>query len=233
MFFQVCDSIMKLLASCHVEVLVDVCKNLMASNKHAINYFSDNQIKKLKNCNTSLLLLQSLSLFSTWSNHSILRALADQCSEATKILDAYDNRIDYFESIASYPIPDFSLNMIPFDTRTHTILAIRYEQESYGFTLQYVYHMQSVMMERFDITQHCLQLLAVRSYPALLYWTIPKCVVHLINTNAPLHNEYLYSKGILEVLVYPHLQFTFGYHFSVGSLGFYDDSICKLVTRKV
>ena len=230
-FFQVCDSVVELLASCHVEVLVDVCENLMASDKHFVKYFSDNQMKKLKTCDSSFLLLQKLSLLFTWSNHSILRALADQCSEAVNILDNLDCRINPFELIASYPVPCFSLNMIPVDTSTHTILAIRCTQELYECTLQYVYDMQSVMMEACDITQPCLQLLAVRHDPTILYWTIPKCVVYLTNTNLPLHSEYFYSRGILEVWVYPGLQLTFGDHVSVGSLVFCDHP--KLVETKV
>ena len=230
-FFQVCDSVVELLASCHVEVLHDVCDNLMASNKHFVKYFSDKQMKGLKDCDRSLLLLQRLSLFFTWSNHSILRMLADQCSEAANILDNFDCRVNSLEPIASYPIPCFSLNMIPVDTSTHTILAIRCDQELYECTLQYVYDMQSVMMEKCDITQHCLQLLSVRGNPTIFYWTIPECVVYLINSNAPLYSEYLYSKGILELLVYPDLQLTFGDHVSVGLFAFSDDS--KFVETKV
>ena len=230
-YFQVSDTVTELLASCQVEVLLDVCNNLMASDKHNIKYFSDNQIEKLKNCDSSLLLLQRLSLFFTWSNHSILRVLADHCSEAVNILDDFDCRVDSFELIVSYPIPCFSLSMIPFDSSSHTILAIRCDQELYECSLQYVYDMQSVMMEKCDITHHCLQLLAVRSDPTILYWTIPKCVVCLINDSVPLNSEYLYSRGILEVLVYPDLVFTFGDHISVGSLAFSDD--CKVVERKV
>ena len=228
-FFQVCDSVIELLASCHVEVLVDVCENLMASNKCPNKFFSDNQIRKLKKCDSSLLLLRRLSLFFTWSNHSILRVLADQCTEAVNILDNFGGRVDSLELIASYPIPYFSLKMIPVDTSTHTILAIRCGQELYESTLQYVYDMQLVMMEKCDITQHCLQLLAVRSDPTILYWTIPKCVVYLINTNVPLHSEYLYSRRILEVSVYPDLLLTTGDHVSVGSLAFCDDSIYRKV----
>ena len=231
LFFQVCDSVVELLASCHVEVLVDVCDNLMASDKHFVKYFSDKQMKRLKDCDSSLLLLQRLSLFFTWSNHSILRVLADQCSEAVDILDNFDCRVNSLELIASYPIPCFSLNMIPVDTSTHTILAIRCGQELYRSTLQYVYDMQSVMMGKCDITQHCLQLLAVRSNPTILYWTIPECVVHLINANVPIHSEYLQSRGILEVWVYPDLLFTVDEHVSVGSLVFCDNS--KRVDTKV
>ena len=76
------------------------------------------------------------------------------------------------------------------------------------------------MIEKCDITQHCLQLLAVRSDPTILYWTIPKCVVDLINTNVPLHSDYLYSREIMEVLVYPDLLLTTGDDACYGSLAF-------------
>ena len=230
-FFQASASVVDLLQSCHLEVLLDVCKNLMASNKHSISYFCDNQMKRLKYYENTHLLLQRLTIFFTWSNHSILRMLANQCSEAVNILDNFDCRIDPFELIASYPIPCFSLNMIPVDSTTDTILAIRCGQELYESTLQYVYDMQSVMMEKCNITQHCLQILAVRSDPTILYWSIPKCVLGLINTNIPLHSEYLYSRGILEVLVYPDLQFTFGNYDTIGLFVFCDD--LKLVEKKV
>ena len=230
-FFQVSDSVAELLRSCHAGVLVDICENLMASNKHTIKFFSEIQLKKFKKCENSLLLLQRLSLFFTWSNHSILRVLADHCSKAVNILDDFECRIDYVHLIASYPIPCFSIKMIPVDSSTHTIVAIRRHQELYETTLQYVYDMQSVILEKCDITQHCLQLLAVRSDPTILYWTIPKCVVDLINTNIPLHSEYLYSRGILEVLVYPDLILTTGDDVCYGSHAFCDNS--KLIERKV
>ena len=230
-YFQVSDAIVQLLSSCHVEVLLDTCKILMASDKHAVKLFSDNQIKQLEKGDSSVWLLQKLSLLFTWSNHSILRVLADHCSEAVNILVNFECRVDSFELIASYPIPYFSLSMIPYDSSSHTIVAIRCDQELYECSLQYVYDMQSVMMEKCDITQHCLQLLAVRSDPTILYWTIPKCVVYLINDNVTLNSEYLYSRGILELLLYPDLVFTFGDCTGFGLLAFCDDS--KLVRRKV
>ena len=230
-FFQVSDSVMELVTSSHIEELFDVCENLMASEKHAVNFFSDNQMKSLKLCDNSHLLLQRLSLFFTWSNHSVLRVLAGQCTEAMNILDNFICSVDPFEFIMSYPIPSFSLNMIPVDGSTHTILAIMCNQELYESNLQDVYDMQSVMMEKCDITLHCLQLLAIRNNPTIFYWTIPKCVVCIINSNVPMHSEYLQSRGILEVLVYPNLQFKFSDSVSIGLLAFCDDS--KLVERKV
>ena len=230
-YFQVCNSVVQLLSSCHVKVLLDVCENLMASDRHAVKLFSDNQMKSLKKTDNSVCLLQKLSLFFTWSNHSILRVLAEQCGEAVNLLDKFDYRVDSFELITSYPIPCFSLSMIPYDSSSHTIVAIRCDQELYKCSLQYVYDMQSVMMEKYDITQHCLQLLAVRSDLTILYWTIPKCVVCLINDNVSLNSEYLYSRGILELLVYPDFLFTFGNCTTVRLFAFCDD--CNFVEEKV
>ena len=230
-FFQVLDSIGEVLLqqSYHVQILTDQCKYLMASGKHNINLFSDDQIQSFNEYSTSTLLFQMLSTFFSWSNHSILRGLVGPCSEAVRILDDFDSRLDPFQLIASYPIPCFSANMIPAgDTSTYTILAVRCKVELYESSLQYVYDVQSVMIEKCDITQHCLQLLAVRSDPTVLYWTIPKCVVDLINTNAPPHSEYLYSRGILEVLVYPNLLLSTGDDVCYGSLIFectYNDRV--------
>ena len=72
--------------------------------------------------------------------------------------------------------------MIPDDTSSYTILAIRCYQEPYEPTLQDVYDMQSLITEVCDITQHCLQLLATRNNLAVIYWTIPKCVVKYSKT---------------------------------------------------
>ena len=216
LFFQVVDSIGELLQFHDVQILIDQCRQLMASNKH--NLISDNQMQLFSECSNTLSLLQRLSSFFTWSNHSTLRALVGQCSEAVNIIDDYASRLDPFQLIVSYPIPILSCDMIPSDTSTYTILAVRCKVELHECTLQYVYDVQSVMIEKCDITQHCLQLLAVRSDPTILYWTIPKCVVDLINTNVPLHSEYLYSRGILEVLVYPDLLLTT------------DDNVCYGVT---
>ena len=221
-FFQVVDLIGELLQYYDVEILVNHCKCLMANNKHNINLLSNDQIQKFSECSTTLLLLQMLSSFFTWSNHSTLRALVDQCSEAVNILDDFDLRLDPLQLIAYYPVPYFSASMIPkpSDTSTYTILAVRCKVELYESSLQYVYDVQSVMIEKCDITQHCLQLLAVRSDPTILYWTIPNCVVDLINTNVPLHSEYLYSRGIMEMVVYPDLLLTTGDDVCYGALAF-------------
>ena len=200
--------------------LIESCENLKASNVHNIALFSADQIKELSVYSKTSLLLLKLSPHFTWSNHSILRALVSSSNKAVKSLDEFESTIDFLQPITSYPIPCFSADMIPSDASTYTILAVRCKVELYESSLQYVYDVQSVMVEKCDITQHCLQLLAVRSDPTILYWTIPKCVVDLINTNVPIHSEYLYSRGVMEVLVYPDLLLTTGDDVCYAALAF-------------
>ena len=216
LFLYVIDQINKLLQNYKLK-LIQQCKGLKASDAHNISLFSAEQIKELSECNNILI---KLSPLFTWSNHSILKSLAGCSNEAGKLLDDFGSKLDSLHPVTSYPIPCLYSHMIPTDTSTYTILAVRCDKELYQCTLQYVYDVQSVMIEKCDITQHCLQLLALRSDPAVFYWTIPKCVVDLINTNVPLHSEYLYSRGILEVLVYPDLLLTTGDDVCYGSLVF-------------
>ena len=218
LYFHLIDQLGQLLQSYDYDVMMEQCRNLKASDHNDIKLFTGDQMKIFSQYKTTML-LKKLCLFS-WSNCSIIRALINGCSEAIKLLDKFESYLDPLKLVACYPIPNLSSDMIPSDTSTYTILAVRCKLELYECSLQYVYDVQSVMIEKCDITQHCLQLLAVRSDPTILYWTIPKCVVDLINTNVPLHSEYLYSNGILEVAVYPDLQLTTGDAIYYGSLTF-------------
>ena len=224
------DQIGKLLQFHQLE-LMQLCATLKASDVHDINLFSPIQLEELNKYNNTILLLVKLSPFITWSNHSILRVLASVCHEAVTLLDEFICRLDPLQQITSFPIPHLSTDMIPSDSSTYTILAVRCDKELYHCTLQYIFDVQSVMVGKCDITQHCLQLLAVRSDPTIFYWTIPKCVVNLINTNVPLHSEYLYSRGILEMLVYPDLLLTTSDDVCYGSLAF--ESEDQLFNEKV
>ena len=229
-FLTIFDQIGKLLRFHQLE-LIQLCGTLKASDVHDINLLSPSQVEELNKYNNTILLFVKLSPLMTWSNHSILRVLASICREAVTLLDGFVCRLDPLQQITSFPIPHLSIDMIPSDSSTYTILAVRCHKELYHCTLQYLYDVQSVMMEVCDITQHCLQLLAVRSDPTIFYWTIPKCVMDLININVPLHSEYLYSRGILEVLVYPDLLLTTGDDICYGSLAFENED--QLFNEKV
>ena len=218
LYLHLIDQLGQLLQSYDYELIMEQCRNLMASQHDGIKLFTSDEIKMFSQYNT-VSLLRKLCLFS-WSNCSVLRTLVSCCSKAIKLLNKFEANLDPLKSVACYPIPSLCSDMIPTDTSTYTILAVRCKLQLYECSLQYVYDVQSVMIEKCDITQHCLQLLAVRNDPTILYWTIPKCVVDLINTNVPLHSEHLYSRGLLEVLVYPDLLLTTGDDVCYRSLAF-------------
>ena len=218
LFLYLIDQVSKVLQSYQMK-LFPQCKDLKASDIERISLFSAHQIDKLSGYNTPGILVMLSPLF-TWSNHSILRALVSCCSEAIQLLDEFDSKVDPLQPTTSFPIPCLSSDMMPSDTSTYTIMAIRCEVELYESSLQYVYDVQSLIIEKCSITQHCLQLLAVRNNPTIFYWTIPKHVVHLINANIPQHNEYWCLQGILEVMVYPDLVITTIGDICLGSLTF-------------
>ena len=224
-FLFLIDQVGELLQLCGVEKLVEKCGSLMASDQQNMKLFSDDQIKRLNECSNTRSLLWSLNCFLTWSNHSILRMLlTESFSKALQLLNEFDSRVDPKQLAESYPIPYFSSDMIPDDASPYTILAIRCDQELYKVTLQYVYNVQSLLTDVCSILQHCLQLLAIRSDPTIFYWTIPKCVIDIIGRQIPEHSEHLYSKGVLEVLVYPEPFLTTGSDFVMGALAFVTES---------
>ena len=220
LFLQVVNQIEELLQLCDLHLLTEACKSLLASEIHGINLFSTTCIKMLVKYNNAVTILRYLSFLFTWSNHSILRALVNFTGKAVQLLDEFDSLLDPLNIIVSYPIPSFSQDMIPSETSEYTLLAIRCNRELWRCSLQYVFSLQSFIVEKCDITQHCLQLLAVKSDPTEFYWTIPKCVVKLIKSNVLQHSEYLYSQGIIEVLVYPKQSLATGDDVVMESLAF-------------
>ena len=220
-FLHLLDQILELLNSFDCMLLVEQCEGMMASVLHQINLFSNKQIKDLNECSNAQSVLWKLSMYLTWHSHSILRELVGFCTEAVKLLDEFDSKLDPSQPVAVYPVPQFSSNMIPTDDhRVYTLLAIRCDQELYNCTLQYMYNMRSVLTKMCDISEHCLQLLAVRDNPTIFYWTIPTCVVSIISSAILQHSEFICSRGVLEALVFPNHVLIAGDVVSFGSLTF-------------
>ena len=61
------------------------------------------------------------------------------CDNAIKLQDKFESDFDSLQLVASYPIPCLSTNMIPSDTSTYTILAVRCKVELYDSSLQHIY----------------------------------------------------------------------------------------------
>ena len=188
------------------KLLVEACEMLMGSDVHQIKLFSNHQIEVLNQCHDTCALLQHLKSYWNWIDHSVLVCLLRSCDEAVKLLHKYDNQLDLGQLIAAYPIPSLSPDVVPKEDSSQTMLAIRSTEEVYSMSVQYVYDIRSLMVEKCDITPHCLQLLAVQADPTIIYWTIPKCIVNLVVTKVLAHRDILFNQMVLEVYIYPSIR---------------------------
>ena len=203
--------------------LMKSCESLMASKINGICFFSKTYINILNKYDKAILLLRHLSFLFTWTNHSILRELLSFNRKAVGLLDEFESSLDPLSTIVFYPIPIFSLDMIPCKASEFTLLGIRCDKSLWKCSLHYVFSIESLMIRTCEVTKHCLHLLAMKSNPTIFYWTIPKCVVKFIKTKVVTCSELLYSQGILEVLLYPKQSVPTGDDIIIGSLGFIDD----------
>jgi len=203
------DTIMQLtemLQNFDPQVIVTSCKSLKASEQANIPLFSTYFMEIFKANTSTATLLQKLSPFINWMDHSILIAVIEACNipEATALLKEFSDKIDTSRPVTKYPIPSPSHHMVPYDTSTHTVLAVQLNLQLHHSTLQNVLDTQLLIQEKCEVTPHCLQLLAVaKTSHTIIYWTIPKHVVPLMISNVHKYQSYLYQYGIQQVAVYP------------------------------
>ena len=224
-FQYVSGHVLELLSHCHPKLLINWCENLLASelandspayellmirfslfNEHKIKLLPPYTVYKLRKLRTSSAILKMMSMFWSWSNHSILTSLAKFSEIAAALLEEFDSRLYMNSSIMKYPISSsLAPAMIPYNNNSFTVLTLKCNRKL-QVTLQLVYDMQSMMIEKCEITQHALQLLAVQSSPLVLQWMISKYIVTVINVNVRKHQEYFATKGITEILIHPNIK---------------------------
>ena len=197
--------IVQLLSCCNPKLLIKWCDNLMASQKNKIKILSSYSGYKLKKLRTSSAILKMMSMFFSWSNHSILNCLAEFSEIAAALLEDFDSRLYLNSLITKYPIPLPAPSMIPHNNNSFTVLTVKCNRKL-SVTLQEVYAIQSMIIEKCEITQHALQLLAVQSSPLILKWMISKYIVTVINRNLRKHHNYFVTKGITEILIHPNVK---------------------------
>ena len=208
-FSYVTEQITQLLQSHDLKVIIELCETIMASDHdHGIKLFSDDQIKQLNHYRNTCLILQELGYLWSWSNHSVLRVLAEFCGEAIKLLDEFDCHLDCLHPITSYPV----FELIPTDATSQTTLSVKFAKGLATITLQDVFDMCSLVVNHCGVTQYCLQLIATQQAKGFvtIYWTIPKCVVNLINSTVLQHSSKFYDLGVLEVAIYPDIKIITG-----------------------
>ena len=209
-FLQLVDKLNELLKHCDPKKIIEHCSNLMASDVCDIPLFPAEFIKSLQRYNHTPSLLKVLSSFWTWSDHSILRTLLEFDDEALKLLDEYESQLDPLQQLSSYPLPPPAACMTPCDGSTHTVLAVKCAQQYHQCLLKHVFDVRSSIVNKCDITPHCLQLLATNSGSTILCWLIPKSVATLICAKVLENRSVFYHEGILEVSIVPRTLITTG-----------------------
>ena len=204
-FHYISGHVVELLSCCHPKLLIKWCENLLGSETHKIKLLPPYSVYKLGKLRTSSAMLKTMSIFWSWSNHSVLMCLAKFSEIAAALLEDFDSRLYISSSVTKYPISPPIPSMIPHNNNSSTILILKCNRKL-QVTLQVVYDIQSMMIEKCEITQHALQLLAVQSSPLVLQWMISKYIVTIINVNVRRHHEHFATKGISEILIHPNIK---------------------------
>ena len=224
-FLNIKVQLEELLRQCDPMPIVKEGNSLLASETLSIPLFPTDYAEKLQEIKHTPELIQKLSPFMTWDNHSILSTIADTSNipEATMLLAQFDDRIDSSLPLSSYPIPVPSHHMVPYDNSTHTVLAVQLDLELYHCTLQNAFDARSLIQDQCKLTSHCLQLLAVaKTDLTIIYWMIPNTIAHLITANAAQFYNYYHQKGILQLAVYPGAMLCTRSALKVGPLSFFN-----------
>ena len=197
--------IIELLSCCHPRLLIKWCENLMASERHKIKLLPPYSLYRLRKLRSSSAVLKMMSMLWTWNNHSILTYLADFSPVAQTLLQEFYSRLHLKFDVTKYPKLLLTPSTIPYNNNNYTTLTIKCDKKL-NLSLQVVHEMQSVLIEKCEITKHALQLLAVQSSPLLLQWMISKYIVTIINFNVRQHCQYFATKEIKEISIHPNIK---------------------------
>ena len=225
-FYKIKNQLCDILASHDAASITNKCAKLMASDAKQIPLFLEEHVKSFQKIQQTPKLLRRLALNTNWCDHSIFNAIAEVCDvpEATAILTQFDDRIDPSQPLMKFPIPQPCNQMVPYDTSTHTVLAVQLNIQLHHSTLQNVLDTRSLLQQQCHITAHCLQLLAVANTShTIIYWTIPKHVAGLITSSVLQHQNYLHQNGIQQVAVYPGTALVTGSALTVGLFSFFTE----------
>jgi len=225
-YIKLTDMLTKVLELYDANAIVDNCASLMTSDSNGVTLFDHKLIKQFKKCSNTRNLLKSLVLFSNWCDHSVVQKLVQTYDhpDAVRLLEEFEEKIDYTKPIDKYPFSEFSAHMIPFKSSNYTVMAAQCVQSQSSLKLQHVITLKSQIVKHFQITDQACLLLAKTSDPVIFYWLIPKSVVFIIEKS--LHEDcgFLYNKGISDVFIHSiNRSFSTGEGARIGPLAFITD----------
>jgi len=204
-FLDLLDSLLLLLSTTDVAPfnLVEECDCLMASECHKIHMFSKNFLDRLQKCSSYLLVKVLLLPLFTWLDHSILRhlVLASKSEVAIRILNQFESSIDYKQPISSYPIPSPSQLTVPLDDSGYTLVATKCDWNFEEFYLQQIINIRNKLIQKWEISDFAIQLVAIQTESGFLYWMIPDNLVTIIEVNSTKAEHDLWESGIIMTTV--------------------------------
>ena len=210
-YLDLCDSIITLLQTLHPKQIIKiVAKFVISEERHVqLKLFSDSYIKSLNKITSTVMILRSLFLYSSWYDFSVIEELVKECdcSEGVYLLDWFNLHIDKTLPISHYPLPNPSSLMIPNESSSHFVMAMRYRASQKLFTLQHITELKSFLLHTFRIKGYACILLGVAS-PETLYWLLPNSVFTIIYKIIPECIDDLCTKEITKIAISPDIVFT-------------------------
>ena len=217
------------------------CSELMASTSCRIKLFPPAYLKILCQCTNITILLRVLSPYLTWCSHSILSALVESCNnvKVLELLNNFNANINDTQPLSSCAIPTPSYVMTPDDNSSYTILTTKVSTNSLSMTLKDISEVKYVMADKFKITEHSFQFLAMNKDLVIFYWMILKAIVPIICAQMQQYQEYFKEKGWTEICIYPNMVFKIDGRVKLGSLAYlqseysekWDDTIKSQLNR--
>ena len=188
---------------------LEACQRLTASTHHlkTVPLIPSEYLEDLDHVDDTGTIFGRLAFLWTWISHSVLRALLEACNcqDGIKMLDDFESQIDANQPMELFPIPPPSAKMAPSLSSAYTVLVIRRKHDlDEPVPLQYINDVANILVGKFGISLHALQLLAGQANnPLVLYWGILKATVPLIHSKVVEHVNFLKESKFTEIVVYP------------------------------
>ena len=207
-YLDLFDNLAELMESLNPKTLIDAISHLVAIDTydHCVKQFSAEYVTQLSHCSNSVEVMAKLFPYSNWCDHCVIRELLKvcNCSEGVKLVDEFDSKIDLIQPITDLPIFAPSSLIVPNDTNYYTIMAIKHKVKWSSVKLYHIGMIKSKFIQICGLTKYSCLFLAITKYnPVVIYWLIPKDLLRSISNAVWDFAASFYSKGILEVAIYP------------------------------
>ena len=211
------------------EILKRKCSELSASVSRRIKLFTPGHLKCLYQCIHVTMLLRALSPFLTWYSHSILSVLVESCNnpEASELLNNFNAKFSDTQLITKSEIPVPSYVMLPDDNSSYTILTTKINTNTFAVSLKYINEVKYTMTDKFKITEHSFQFLAMNKDPFIFYWIILKAIVPMICAQMYQCQEHFKEKDLTEICIYPSTVFKIDGCVKLGSLVYLENQFSE------